>query len=270
MKKLFVIAIIILTVSLCFIACNNKETESEATTVSDQTVADATVVETTAEETTAEETVAAETTAEETTVDETTEEETTVEETTVDTSDPVNNLVPVGKSYDGKTTCYDGRYDFYDDGWIYFKTKYGEFTSLQEAIDMLAGENGDVSVETNGDIGICLSANFPDDGFNYHLYYNYNNCDFVFNHGLTFDDGLEPRGYCYYAAIEYFDGLNRASLDGEHVYIWSGVEGYAPGYYQVEFVGDGQAAGGMNYNYKLIGSLEEYWPGLPYGETYFE
>lgn len=301
MKKVLLITLallVCLTLALSLSSCNKDETDNDGTDTSAQsaesttadtdavttTEADTSDAESTGEITTAE-TTAPVTTAEVTTDTEavTTAEITTAEQTgdvtTADTAgnddttaedttpaaDPVTTLVPVGTSYDGKTTSYDGRYDFSEEV-IEFTTKYGTYTSLQDAIDDLEGEGGGVSVETNGDIGLCLNLVIPEDGCDYYVYYNYNNCDFTFNYGLTFDDDCVPHGYAYYASIDTLDA--HGGLDGCHVYIWTSYEGLEPGYYQLHDDADAESI--YNYRYERIGDTADYWPGLVDGETFFE
>ena len=36
------------------------------------------------------------------------------------------------------------------------------------------------------------------------------------------------------------------------------------------WVGDGQVGLDRNYMYEKVGELEDTWPGLPFGETYWD
>ena len=118
MKKLLLIALLMLTIVFAAVACKDNTSKPADTTVEDGTTAEptttvapettaepettitettapeTTVEETTAPETTVEETTAEETTAEETTAEETTAEETTVEETTAEETEPETVVVP--------------------------------------------------------------------------------------------------------------------------------------------------------------------------------
>ena len=59
-----------------------------------------------------------------------------------DPNNPYYNLIAVGTSMDGMTTCYDGRYDF---GYTVCVTDDGEeFSCIQDAIDYLAEWGGGV------------------------------------------------------------------------------------------------------------------------------
>lgn len=273
MKKLFVFAIVILTLALCvcFTSCDNgKEEETsaaEATTVADTTVAEATTAEetTAAEVTTVAETTAAEvTTAEATAAEETTESGGTEAE---DPNDPKTHLVAVGTGPDGKTTAYNGYYQFDED---YFLVNDEWYYSIQEAVDACEGLGGRFDVMQGMDMGVCLKVEIPDDGCFYRIPYNWCNVDFVFNRGLTFDDDTpagqgadwpEVHGYAYYSDFEPLDEIS--GLDGCHVFVWSTTEGFAPGYYELQYVGNYGSSSGYNYEYVRIGDIEDYWPGLP-------
>lgn len=135
--------------------------------------------------------------------------ETSAEPSDTEAPDPLETPVRVGTGYDGKTACYDGRLRHMYES---FSTGYGgTFDSVQEAMDSLAGIGGTISAASNGDIGLCLSVKVPDDGKKYILYYNFNNCDFVFNFGCTFDDG--NGGYAYYSSLNILDDMAE-DLDG--------------------------------------------------------
>lgn len=187
----------------------------------------------------------------------------TVAEEETEEPDPCLVPVAVGKSFDGKTTCYDGRlWHEYET----FTTSLGAYESIQDAVDGLEGMGGNISVTSYGDVGLCLSVNIPKDGNFYRVYYNYNNCDFVFNFGYTFDDG--EGGYAYYSDLARLDSIE--GLDGYHVYCWSDYDELEPGYYLMTWVGDGQVGLDRNYMYEKVGELEDTWPGLPFGETYWD
>ncbi len=177
-------------------------------------------------------------------------------------SDPTVFLSAVGKSYDGKTTCYDGRYRFANP----ICTAAGNsHYSIQEAIDALAASDSEkpaIAMPVGQDTGVCLSVEIPDDGRNYMIYYNNNNCDFVFNRGCTFDDN--SGGYAFYTKLEVLD--RNTSIGGCNVYIWAKIGDLTPGYYKIS---EG-ASGGYNYTYERLGDVSEFWPGLPQGETYSE
>ena len=196
----------------------------------------------------------------ETIADEVTETESEEDTTPLD---PYTTPVPVGTSYDGKTTCYDGRFEH---EWETFKTIYGEFYSIQDAVDSLEGEGGNISLTTNGDVGLCLSVVIPNDDCFYRIFYNYNNCDFVFNFGYTFDDG--SYGYAYYSSLDRLDSIS--GLDGNHVYCWGANDELEQGYYLMTEKQGEVAEGERHYLYELVCPVEEVWEGLPWGETYFE
>ena len=186
----------------------------------------------------------------------------------VSDDDPRETPVKVGVSYDGKTPCYDGRLRH---GTETFKTSAadgtkGEYASLQDAIDALKGVGGSVSCESFGDVGLCLRAQVPEDGCFYRINYNYNNCDFVFDHGYTYDDGAGA--YAYYSDLGPLDRLE--TLGETYLFVWGEHEELPAGCYIMHFVGGGNAEGGRNYTYELRGEVSAYWPGLPNGETYFK
>lgn len=209
-----------------------------------------------------------------------TEAPTENEEETVDTSDvkkyredwdenepenPFYNLIPVGKSYDGKTTCYDGRYDF---GYAVCQTNDGEyFYSVQEAvwhIEDLGG--GSIHMRENTDI--CLYIEMPDDGCDYRLFYEFKNVDFVFNFGQVYDD-CSPNaegihGYAYYADLYVLDGF--ANLGETNIWILEGNEDFPePGRYLMIDELSEDPDYWYIYQYVQDGNLND-WIGLPLGE----
>ena len=123
MKKLLLIAILMLTIVFAAVACKDNTSKPADTTVEDGTTAEptttvapettaepeTTITETTAEETTAEETTAPETTVEETTVEETTAPETTAEETTAEETEPETEAETVAVPDDATNVALGGR-----------------------------------------------------------------------------------------------------------------------------------------------------------------
>ena len=177
--------------------------------------------------------------------------------------DPYTTPVPVGTSYDGKTTCYDGRFEHPFES---FTTIYGEYYSIQEAVDDLEGIGGNIALINYGDVGLCLSVVIPNDECFYRIAYNWNNCDFVFNYGYTYDDG--SGGYAYYSMLDKLDEI--PGLDNTHVYCWGANDELEQGYYlMTEKKGD-IAEGERRYIYELVCPVEEKWPGLMNGETFFQ
>ncbi len=185
-----------------------------------------------------------------------------------DDSDPENpywNLIKVGTSYDGKTDCYDGCYDF---GYDVAKVGDGStFYSVQEAIFYLE-ELGGGTIVIADDINVCLRLYIPDDGCNYRLAYNFENVDFVFNYGTIYDDNTPNaegiNGYCYYNYLDVLDGISGLG----DTYIWN-ISPYENlvdvGKHLIvnEYVDDEDWY--LMYNYVKDGPLNN-WPGLPEGE----
>lgn len=173
--------------------------------------------------------------------------------------DPRLELVAVGTSYDGKTTCYDGRYDF---GYTVCTNDGGtRFSSVQDAIDYLEGYGGTIHIEE--DLGVCLKLDIPDDGKFYRIRYNWKNCDFVFNYGMVYDDQVKNNGvigYAYYSDLHVLDEIG--GLDNTYVWMVSAQDYYAPGRYVMRKDG---ASGNYNYNYYRTEDISK-WPGLPSGE----
>lgn len=183
-----------------------------------------------------------------------------------DPENPFYNLIPVGKSYDGKTTCYDGRYDF---GYTICRTSDGEyFYSVQEAVWHLEDMGGG-SILMTDHTDICLKLEFPNDFCDYRLYYQFLNVDFVFNYGNIYDDSKPNadgiNGYAYYADLYILDAFN--GLGDTHIWMIGGNEGFdEPGCYLMldEFNEDPEYY--YLYQYVLESNLDT-WPGLPMGES---
>ena len=181
-----------------------------------------------------------------------------------DPENPYYNLIPVGKSYDGKTTCYDGRYDF---GYAVCQTSDGEyFYSVQEAVYHIEDMGGG-SIHMRENTDICLYIEMPDDGFDYRLFYEFKNCDFVFNIGQVYDD-CSPNadginGYAFYADLYALDMIQ--NLGETHLWIIQNEDFPEPGRYLMidEFLDDPDYY--YIYQYVQDGNLED-WPGLPLGE----
>ncbi len=180
-----------------------------------------------------------------------------------DPENPYYNLIEVGKSYDGTTTCYDGRYDF---GYTVAVVNDVEFNSVQDAIDYVEGVGGAISIKTS--LNICLSLYVPDDDCTYRIFYNFHNIDFVFNRGMIYDD-CNPndegvRGFCYYSDLETLDGIG--GLDNTYVWIVNPYDRFEPGRYLMidEFVEDDDWW--YMYNYQRDSGIDN-WEGLPNGEV---
>jgi hypothetical protein len=181
-----------------------------------------------------------------------------------DPQNPFYNLIPVGKSYDGKTTAYDGRYDF---GFAVCQTNDGEyFYSVQEAIYHLEDIGGG-AIHMREHTDICLSLWIPQDFCDYRLYFEFKNCDFVFNYGNIYDDSTPNtegiNGYAYYSDLFILDGFN--NLCDTNVWIIKNEEFTEPGRYLMidEFNYDPDYW--YLYQYVQNGNLSD-WPGLPHGE----
>lgn len=181
-----------------------------------------------------------------------------------DPENPFYNLIPVGKSYDGKTTCYDGRYDF---GYAVAQTSDGQyFYSVQEAVWHIE-EMGGGSIHMREHTDICLYIEMPDDYCDYRLFYEFKNVDFVFNFGQVYDDCTPNaegiNGYAYYSDLFILDGFN--NLGDTNVWIIKNEEFTEPGRYLMidEFNDDPEYW--FLYQYVQDGNLSD-WPGLPLGE----
>ena len=239
-------------------ACTDTQKEQETTA---ETTAQVTEV-TTQEETTEDHTE------QQTTEPESTQEETETESQALsredwDKDDPANpyyNLIEVGTSYDGKTPCYDGRYDF---GYPICHVEDGtKFNSLQDAVDYLAQEyGGRIYMEAAPDV--CLKVDIPDDGNFYRIAYWWLNCDFVMDFGVIYDDQNEQNGvvgYAYYSDLYELDVI--PGLEGTYVWVLNDTYGLMPGYYKMTV---SETSPELYYDYELIAMLDE-WPGLPLGE----
>ena len=181
-----------------------------------------------------------------------------------DPENPFYNLIPVGKSYDGKTTCYDGRYDF---GYAVCQTSDGQyFYSVQEAVWHLE-EMGRGSISMREHTDICLYLEMPDDYCDYRLYYEFKNVDFVFNFGQIYDD-CSPNaeginGYAYYSDLFVLDGFN--NLGDTNIWIIKNEDITVPGrYLMIDELSDDPEYWFI-YQYVQDGNLSD-WPGLPLGE----
>ena len=182
-----------------------------------------------------------------------------------DPNNPFYNLIPVGTSYDGKTTAYDGRYDF---GYAVCQTNDGEyFYSVQEAVYHLEDIGGG-SIHMREHTDICLSIWIPQDFCDYRLYFEFKNVDFVFNYGNIYDDSNPNaegiNGYAYYADLYVLDSI--ANLGDTYIWMIGGNEGFdEPGRYLMidEYNDDPDYL--YIYQYVLESNMEA-WPGLPVGE----
>lgn len=269
MKRTFLLVLslaLALILSFSVLSCGGtKDKDQETSDVTTAKESENTTNKETSVETTAQTTVETSTQAEtekETETEHITNADTQGEETADPNADPSKTLVKVGKSADGKTDCYDGRFDFTDYLGEIFNCAGVDYGSLQDAIDAAAGIGGNIGIVNSTDVGLCLKVTIPDDGNFYRFFYNLANIDILFNYGVTYDDDSNPHGYAYYSDIYRLDSID--GLDGTHIYVWSDTEGLAPGYYIMH---EGASADGdFNYRYERIGSLEDYWPGLPNGE----
>ena len=260
MKRINMLAVCLacLLVACTLSACTDTQKEQETTA---ETTAQVTEV-TTQEETTEDHTE------QQTTEPESTQEETETESQALsredwDKDDPANpyyNLIEVGTSYDGKTPCYDGRYDF---GYPICHVEDGtKFNSLQDAVDYLAQEyGGRIYMEAAPDV--CLKVDIPDDGNFYRIAYWWLNCDFVMDFGVIYDDQNEQNGvvgYAYYSDLYELDVI--PGLEGTYVWVLNDTCGLMPGYYKMTV---SETSPELYYDYEMIAVLDE-WPGLPLGE----
>ena len=260
MKRINMLAVCLATllVACTLSACTDTQKEQETTA---ETTAQVTEV-TTQEETTEDHTE------QQTTEPESTQEETETESQALsredwDKDDPANpyyNLIEVGTSYDGKTPCYDGRYDF---GYPICHVEDGtKFNSLQDAVDYLAQEyGGRIYMEAAPDV--CLKVDIPDDGNFYRIAYWWLNCDFVMDFGVIYDDQNEQNGvvgYAYYSDLYELDVI--PGLEGTYVWVLNDTYGLMPGYYKMTV---SETSPELYYDYELVAMLDE-WPGLPLGE----
>ena len=260
MKRINMLAVCLacLLAACTLSACTDTQKEQETTA---ETTAQVTEV-TTQEETTEDHTE------QQTTEPESTQEETETESQALsredwDKDDPANpyyNLIEVGTSYDGKTPCYDGRYDF---GYPICHVEDGtKFNSLQDAVDYLAQEyGGRIYMEAAPDV--CLKVDIPDDGNFYRIAYWWLNCDFVMDFGVIYDDQNEQNGvvgYAYYSDLYELDVI--PGLEGTYVWVLNDTYGLMPGYYKMTV---SETSPELYYDYELVAMLDE-WPGLPLGE----
>ena len=178
-----------------------------------------------------------------------------------DPNNPYYNLIAVGTSMDGMTTCYDGRYDF---GYTVCVTDDGEeFSCIQDAIDYLAEWGGGVISMTDS-TNVCLYLNIPQDGCFYRLAYNWHNVDFVFDHGAIYDDCTITdgvAGYAYYSDLYELDVYS--NLEGTYVWVLAELEGMTPGRHLITDTPDPDTL--FNYGYEKSEEAFE-WPGLPSAE----
>lgn len=272
--KYIIIALLALCLLLTVTACGGGSNTPEETTVDNTTTTEASTEKDTEAPTEAPTEASTEAPTEEPTEAPTEEEDKEPAEEVKkyredwDDDDPENpfyNLIPVGKSYDGKTTCYDGRYDF---GYAVCRTSDGEyFYSVQEAIWHLEDLGGG-SILMTEHTDICLKLEVPQDYYDYRLYYQFLNVDFVFNYGNVYDD-CSPNeegihGYAYYADLFVLDGFS--GLGDTKIWMVGGNEGFdEPGCYLMidEFNDDPEYM--YLYEYILESNLDA-WPGLPLGE----
>ena len=178
-----------------------------------------------------------------------------------DPNNPYLNLIKVGKSMDGVTDCYDGRYDF---GYPICITDDGEeFSCMQDAIDYLAEWGGGVISMTDS-TNVCLYLNIPQDGNFYRIAYNWHNVDFVMDHGAIYDDCTDNGGvvgYAYYSDLYELDMIG--GLENTYVWVLNELEGLAPGRYLM--TEDAPADSDFYYGYEK--SMEAFeWPGLHLSE----
>ena len=178
-----------------------------------------------------------------------------------DPNNPYYNLIAVGTSMDGMTTCYDGRYDF---GYTVCVTDDGEeFSCIQDAIDYLAEWGGGVISMTDS-TNVCLYLNIPQDGCFYRLAYNWHNVDFVFDHGAIYDDCTITdgvAGYAYYSDLYELDVYS--NLEGTYVWVLAELEGMTPGRHLITDTPDPDTL--FSYGYEKSEEVFE-WPGLPRAE----
>ena len=274
MKKFRILSVVTcILLVLAFAACDQNGTSGQTTPdTTAETIADATTAEATTEAPATEEPTA-ESTEEQTTEPET-ESETEAETETEteppyggrddfaedDPNNPYLNLIKVGTSMDGKTDCYDGRYDF---GFPVCTLNNVEFTCVQDAIDA-AQELGGGIVKMIASTNVCLYLHIPNDGNFYRVNFNWHNVDFVMDHGAIYDDCKDKNGthgYAYYSDLFKLDEYN--NLTGTYVWILSFMEGLTPGHHMIT---DEPAEDNLFfYGYEKTREVFE-WPGLPFGE----
>lgn len=260
MKRINMIAVCLacLLAACTLSACTDTQKEQETTAESIEQVTQVTTQEETTEDHTEQQTTEPESTQEETET-----ESQALSREDWDKDDPANpyyNLIEVGTSYDGKTPCYDGRYDF---GFPICHVEDGtKFNSLQDAVDYLAQEyGGRIYMEAAPDV--CLKVDIPDDGNFYRIAYWWLNCDFVMDFGVIYDDQNEQNGvvgYAYYSDLYELDVI--PGLEGTYVWVLNDTYGLMPGYYKMTV---SETSPELYYDYELVAMLDE-WPGLPLGE----
>lgn len=260
MKRINMIAVCLacLLAACTLSACTDTQKEQETTAESIEQVTQVTTQEETTEDHTEQQTTEPESTQEETET-----ESQALSREDWDKDDPANpyyNLIEVGTSYDGKTSCYDGRYDF---GYPICHVEDGtKFNSLQDAVDYLAQEyGGRIYMEAAPDV--CLKVDIPDDGNFYRIAYWWLNCDFVMDFGVIYDDQNEQNGvvgYAYYSDLYELDVI--PGLEGTYVWVLNDTYGLMPGYYKMTV---SETSPELYYDYELVAMLDE-WPGLPLGE----
>lgn len=182
-----------------------------------------------------------------------------------DPENPFYNLIPVGTSYDGKTTAYDGRYDF---GYAVCQTNDGEYyCSVQEAIYHLEDIGGG-SIHMREHTDICLALWIPEDLCDYRLYFEFKNVDFIFNYGNIYDDCTPNsegiHGYAYYADLYVLDSIS--GLGETNIWMLGGNEGFdqTGRYLMIDELSEDEDYWYI-YQYVLDVNLDQ-WPGLPAGE----
>ena len=260
MKRINMLAVCLacLLAACTLSACTDTQKEQETTAETTAQVTEATTQEETTEDHTEQQTTEPESTQEETET-----ESQALSREDWDKDDPANpyyNLIEVGTSYDGKTPCYDGRYDF---GYPICHVEDGtKFNSLQDAVDYLAQEyGGRIYMEAAPDV--CLKVDIPDDGNFYRIAYWWLNCDFVMDFGVIYDDQNEQNGvvgYAYYSDLYELDVI--PGLEGTYVWVLNDTCGLMPGYYKMTV---SETSPELYYDYELVAMLDE-WPGLPLGE----
>ena len=260
MKRINMIAVCLacLLAACMLSACTDTHKEQETTAETTAQVTEETTPEQTTEAPTEPPTTQAESTQAETET-----ESQALSREDWDKDDPANpyyNLIEVGTSYDGKTPCYDGRYDF---GYPICHVEDGtKFNSLQDAVDYLAQEyGGRIYMEAAPDV--CLKVDIPDDGNFYRIAYWWLNCDFVMDFGVIYDDQNEQNGvvgYAYYSDLYELDVI--PGLEGTYVWVLNDTYGLMPGYYKMTV---SETSPELYYDYELVAMLDE-WPGLPLGE----
>ncbi len=270
MKKILLITALLSALLLTATSCGEETPPAETVaSTTAATVADTepeTTPETTAPETTAPETQS-ETTPETTieTIAETESDTTPADEATeTEEKQLPPGLFSVGYSYSGNLTCYNGSYDF---GYDVCRAGDGTyFTSVQDCVDYLETLGGG-TMSIDFPLDICLYLDIPDDGNSYIIYYNFVNCDFIFDHGVIYDDSKLDTvvagipGFAYYSDLSVLDAIGGL----ENTSIWfcgDEDENFEKGRYSMTAKQDGDT---MHYHYEKIAEMDE-WYGLIEGE----